>query len=93
MKNIKGYLGFALKSKNILFGIDQIIENKKPAFVILYSNLSENSFTKLKKFATYNNIYSKQVEEEVLPLGCKAIAITEKNLAQAIKEKLEVEDC
>lgn len=93
MNKINGYLGFALKSKNVLLGVDQITENKKTSFVILYSSLSENSIAKLKKFATYNNIYLKQVEEDVLPSGCKAIAITEKNLAQAIIEKLEVEDC
>ena len=94
MQKIKSYLGFAIKSGNILKGVDQIIENKKIVYVVLYSSLAENSFSKLNKFVTDNNIKLIKVADEILPVGCKAVALTDQILSRGIFEKLKnVEDC
>lgn len=94
MQKINAYLGFAIKSGNLIKGVDKIIENKKPVYVVLYSSLADNSLSKLMKFVAYNKIDIFKVTDEVLPLGSKAIALTDQNLARVIKEKLKnVEDC
>lgn len=85
------YLGFALKSNNLVFGVDNIeAKSKKVVMIIFDDSLSDNSSNKLHNIATRNNISiyntDKTLDELLNKNNCKAIGITSKDLATAIKE-------
>ena len=92
---IKAYLGFAKKSRNIIYGVDDIIRLKnKCQLVIISSSLAESSFEKLKTNLQKNNISVVVLNEEKFiknldSENIKAIAITDKNLSDAIKNQLD----
>ncbi|MBQ4557924.1 MAG: hypothetical protein IJA61_00920 [Clostridia bacterium] len=80
------YLGFAIKSRQLIYGVDNILEKaRKVEIIICDEKLSENSLKKVmnleKPIYTYPDL-------DVLlnTTNCKAIAITSKELAKAIKE-------
>ncbi len=88
---IKAYIGFAKKSRNIIFGSDDIIKNIKKAKLVLVSSLlGSSSFEKLKNEAKKQKIkiivlnsddYNELFDSEFI----KATAITDANLSDAIK--------
>lgn len=89
----KTYVGFAIKSRAIKYGVDDICKCKKVELIVMCETLQESSTKKLVNFSAKNNI-------ELLKLGLekfeilldnksvKAIAILDKNLALAIKKNL-----
>ena len=85
------YLGFALKSGNLVFGVDNIeAKANKVVIAIFDDTLSDNSCNKLHNLVSRTNIklYNSDILMDEL-LGrnnCKAIGITSKDLANAIKE-------
>lgn len=93
VNKIKTYVGFAIKSRSIIFGVDDIAKSKN-SHIILYSVLlGDSSKDKLIKFANNKNIEHYEFETQVFDelfenKNIKAIAITDKNLALAIKKNV-----
>ena len=57
INKIKTYIGFAIKSRKIIFGYDNIISYKKKHVLILLSpTTSEKIASKLCNYAEINNI-------------------------------------
>ena len=88
---LKTYVGFAIKSKNIKFGTDEILKQKFLHLVIYSSQLQDSSKNKLTKFATQTNSKLIELEQNEIDLvlnktQIKAFAITDKGLADAIKK-------
>lgn len=86
------FIGFAVKSRNIVFGVDDILSSKKAKLILVSSNLSENSRKKLSEYAENKHISMVMVEEDIFETifkdkNIKAIAITDENLANAIKNQ------
>ena len=85
---IKTFIGFAIKSRAIVYGVDAIKE--KNVKVIFFSEgLSETSKNSCKKFAEKNSCdYYQLTDEQMLELTynekIKAFAITNVDLANAI---------
>ncbi len=89
----RSYIGFAIKSRSVKFGVDDICKSKNVEFIISSASLMSSSRKKLDCFSAKNNI-------EILNLSIddfdnlldnksvKALAILDKNLAVAIKKNL-----
>ena len=89
----KSYLGFAIKSKSIRYGVDDICKLKKAELIIVSSDLQSSSFNKISNYSIKKNI-------EILKLSIddfqnlldnksvKVLAILDANLASAIKKNL-----
>lgn len=88
IKKIKSYLGFAIKSGDIVYGVDNILKNK--CCLVIYSeNLSENSINKLKNYINKTNNFIIGVNfNEMCELvdndSVLAFGIKNKELAKAI---------
>lgn len=88
MSKISTYIGFALKSKNIIYGTDSIISAKNKCKLIIASTLlAENSVKKLKKIDDV--VFLPADQFELLFGKPKAVAITDANLANAIKQNID----
>ena len=91
---IKPYIGFALKSRSIKFGVDDITKCKKTQIIIYSEELAKSSEEKLIKFATENRceifkLNSAQFDELIdEQINVKALAVLDKNLAVAIKKNM-----
>lgn len=88
---IETYIGFAIKKGSVVWGCDAIAKYRKKAFLIVRTDsLSDNSAAQLAKDAarlgckivTLNNI-AVMTEKR-----CKALAICDKSLADAIADNL-----
>ncbi len=89
----KTYIGFAIKSRAIKFGVDDIVKCKKIELIIVSDSLQESSFNKITRFSMQNNIDLLKIglenfEELLDNKSVKAVAILDKNLAVAIKKNL-----
>lgn len=87
---IKSYIGFAIKSKNIVYGVDNIIK-LSPKFVFIDKNIGQASKRKLQNFLNKRKIECIEFDLTFV-LGtdkCKAIGLKEKNLIDAIKKVLK----
>lgn len=93
-KKIKSYVGFAVKSGNIIFGADNVIRPRKKMYIVLITDsINQTSFKKVTAFAEREKIPLITVNDEIMDTcvkknNCKCIAITDKNLAKAIKDSL-----
>lgn len=90
VNKIKTYVGFAIKSKQIKFGIDEILKNKFLDLILVSSELAESSKSKLESFASKTNsklieLEQNQIDFVLNKTGVKVFAITNKGLADAIK--------
>lgn len=92
-EKVKSYIGFAIKSRQIKFGVDDILKLKHASLIVVSSSLAESGMKKLTGYST-----KKQVKMIVLNPDCfgeiiqnvsvKAAAVTDDNLADAIKKNL-----
>lgn len=95
---IVSYLGFAIKSGNAIFGVDAAECTKKKVFLIMVSeNISDNSFkTALKLQKKFKCVMIKTVGfslgELISRENCKFVALTDKNLGEAITAVARDED-
>lgn len=93
--NIKSYIGFALKSGQIIFGIDNLKKSKLNSYIIIYSgDLSENGKKDLSKYLEKKNIKAISFEDIDLSQlvnrnNCKIVGILDQNLANAIIKNLD----
>ena len=88
---IETYIGFAIRKGSIVFGCDSIKTYRKKMWVILYTpSLSENSLSVLKEVShRLNRPLVCIAESEILSKkNCKALAICDKSLADAILENV-----
>ena len=94
IEKIKSYVGFAIKSRNICFGTDDIIKLKDAGIVLFSSKLGNNSRSKLTNFLADKNIEFYEIEEEMfqeigLGKNILAFAVTDKNLAGAVSKNIQ----
>ena len=50
------YLGFAIKSRSVKYGVDDITKCRKVELILVSDSLQESSFNKITKFSMQNNI-------------------------------------
>ena len=90
---IKAYYGFAVKSNNIIFGTDGIID-KKPLAVFVSDVLSENSQKKVKNICDLYElklIKINKIDMDKITQNQKIMAfgISDRNLAEAVINCME----
>ena len=93
INKIKTYVGFAIKSRSIIYGVDDIAKSNKSHIIMCSVLLADSSKDKLIRFANSKNIEVVECDENVFEQlfgdkNIKAIAITDKNLALAIKKNV-----
>ena len=84
-------LGFAIRSGNIVYGVDNIEAKISKIYLIIYDRrLSENGVNKLHNVSKKNQvdtmISEATIDDLINKQNCKAIGITSKDLAKAIQE-------
>lgn len=97
MKNItkiKSYIGFAIKMRKAVFGVDGIKTSKQKLFLVVFDeSLANNSSKKLCSFCENNNLKCYKVDFSLSELtkrsNVKAVAIGDESLANAIIENME----
>lgn len=92
-EKIKTYVGFAIKSRKIKFGVDDILKLKRASLIIISESLTESGMSKLIGYSSKNSIKmivlnSDCFYEIIQNTSVKAIAILDNNLADAIKKNL-----
>ena len=90
---VKTYVGFAVKSRKIKFGIDDIIKLKNAKLIIVSDSLAESGMKKIEGYAERISVDLIKLSEEdfleiIQNISIKAIAILDENLADAIKKNL-----
>ncbi len=88
---INSYVGFAIKSGKIKYGVENIIVQSKSFVILIDKTLSVGSKDKINVFAMKKNIkvYETRIEDFYKDKNCKAIGIEDKNLAMAIIKEME----
>ncbi len=86
---IKTYLGFAVKSREFILGVDDIIKSKSVKVILVTDELSENTLKKLNDFANNKEIKIIVISSAIInelfgEKNIKALGVTNKNLADAI---------
>jgi len=87
---IKTYIGFSIKSKQIIYGIDNLLTTKKKINLILVcSLLTENGLNQVLNFANKKSIIVAKVlnttiSELTNKNNCKIIGLTNGSLSKAI---------
>lgn len=84
MSKINSYIGFAIKSRKVVYGTDNILINKNCQLVIVSDSIAQNTLQKLQN-KNLKIIVMPQAEYKTLNLKGLAIAITDQSLAQAIQ--------
>lgn len=83
MDKINSYVGFAIKSKNIVYGADNILKSKNIRLILASEELSQNTINKLHN--TKICLLSLPSEKyNSLNLKGLAVGIKDKSLADAI---------
>ncbi len=88
---IETYIGFAIKKGSAVFGCDNIEKYRKKIFLLLYTKtLSLNSISVIQSVANKRSCILTEIEdyEVLVKRNCKAIAICDKSLADAIIKNL-----
>ena len=88
---IETYIGFAIRKGSVVFGCDSIKTYRKKMWALLYTpSLSDNSLSVMKEVAERLNRPLVCIPEtEILSKrNCKALAICDKSLADAILENV-----
>ncbi len=92
VEKVKSYVGFAIKARKVLFGVDNITEYRKRLHLIMLDNsLSPNSTKKILRYAEEREISIIIYDiNSILPeRNCKAMGIMDQNLAVAILKELK----
>ena len=99
IEKIKSYLGFAIRSGKIIFGIDKLLQSKKkPLLVLICSSQNDKVSGKVKRFCESNQINFYKLPNNIL-LGdligrdnCKILGICDVSLANAITNEFQMEN-
>jgi ribosomal protein L7Ae-like RNA K-turn-binding protein len=98
INKITTYLGFAIKSKKIIFGYDNLLTtNKKINLVIMCSTLNDKMIDKVSNYCLIKNIMYIKLDDITLSTlikrdNCKVIAICDENLSKAIINEFKMEN-
>ena len=87
MSKIKTYLGFSIKSKQIVIGYNNLEKLKKGAYLIIMENsIGESTYKKVIKISQRLNCQVLTCDNlfEYLGKTCKIVALTNQSLASAI---------
>ncbi len=93
--NIPTYLGFAKKSNQIVYGIDNLaFTKKKIELVLVCATISEKSYKNVQFLATKNKwphayLHSVKLDDVLFTKNCKIVGLTNASLAQAIIKEIE----
>ena len=88
------FIGFSVKSRNILYGYESILSARKKIFLILLDEaIGESSRKKVLSFATKKSIPIYDLEKDGLSALCggrnvKCIALTDAGLASGAKKAI-----
>jgi ribosomal protein L7Ae-like RNA K-turn-binding protein len=90
---IKTYVGFAVKSRKIRYGVDDILKLKNADLIIVSDSLAESGMKKIEAFADRKSVSLIKLSEQdffevVQNISIKALAVLDENLADAIKKNL-----
>lgn len=88
---VETYIGFAIKKGSVVFGCDNIEKYRKKMYLLLATRtLSENSLSVLRNIADKRSIQLAAIVDYDLLVkrNCKALAICDKSLADAILQNL-----
>ena len=90
---VKTYVGFAVKSRKIRYGVDDILKLKNADLIMVSDSLAESGMKKLEAFANRKSLSLIKLSEEdfvevVQNISIKALAVLDINLADAIKKNL-----
>ncbi len=82
----KSYIGFAIKSGRIVYGVDNILQKRKAYVALLDAALAENSRKKVIEYLDNKHIpyFVADLTIYMHKQNCKAVAITDEHLADAI---------
>ena len=91
-EKIAAYLGFSIKSRNVVYGYESVLTAKKMIFLVLCDKeLSENSLKKVEKHVETKKITLRIMTGLTEYFGEKAVkcvGIAEEHLASAIETEL-----
>ena len=74
-------IGFAIKAGKVVFGTDAVLRyRKKMPLIVLCHTLADNAAGKITRYAERSTLTHRQ--------GCKAIAITDKQMSEAILKSM-----
>lgn len=88
---VETYIGFAIKKGSVVFGCDNIEKHRKKMYLLLATEtLSKNSLSVLQTVADKRSIQLAAIVDYDLLVkrNCKALAICDKSLADAILQNL-----
>ncbi len=89
-EKIRSYVGFSIKAGKAKLGVDNIVEAKRPPFVVLYDEaLSDNSKHKILQKCNGSPMFLAPMAEILPGRKCLAVGVSERNLAQAIIKDME----
>ena len=94
---IETYLGFCVRAKKIVYGVDEVEKQKRGVYLLIFdASLGQNSLKVMRK--AQETLGCPLVEsnagtlgERLHRLGVKAVAIKDKNLADAIVNSMASE--
>ncbi len=89
MADVSAYLGFAVRSGKIIYGIDNIERTGKRVYaLVLCHTASENLSDKAKLFAERHSVplvvTEIPLEDLIFKRNCKAVALLDPNMAKAV---------
>lgn len=85
-------IGFAIKAGKVVFGTDAVLRyRKKMPLIVLCYTLADNAVGKITRYAERSTVVVSE-QNDVASLthrqGCKAIAITDKQMSEAILKSM-----
>ena len=92
---IKSYLGFAKKSNEIIYGIDNLEQYNKKISLVVYSNeISERSLKVLNNLVINKKwkmvkLKNLKLDDLLYTKNCKVIGIKNENLGNAILKQVD----
>ena len=91
MGKLASYLGFAVKSGKIIYGIDNLNSGKKRVFALVIcptaaANLRDGAEKYAGKYGVPLVTASVPLEDLVFKRNCKLVALLDANMAQAVIE-------
>lgn len=90
---LKSYLGFSIKSGEVVFGFDTLLETKKKVKCVIYCNtVNPKIENKLISLCEYKNWALLKTQTQTLSTlvsrdNCKVMGLINKNLIKAIMEQ------
>ncbi len=90
INKVDTYVGFAVKSGNVIWGLDMLKKAKKAPFVILIDEqIGQNSLKQVNLYAERNNVEivvlpAEHLNNSLARTNVKILSVCDENLAKAI---------